>query len=337
MRKAYKINIVILILVVVFVGFTLLFLTQEKDGNALTGRAITEFDNEEAEERTIELYFYDNKTSCQLNGEIYLEEEFIGESKNGIFILTEQEYDEKFNEDSTLSISGVTDNCFGKDTNLPFAEYWIIPDLEYYFEFNEQVPFETELTPRQPRYYAEMQGFVRPEEAESYFPKIEKYFKSNDTEDNLDRIAGYSMRYRDDSLLFRKSEYWQTPAETLKKGEGDCEDWAVATLSLIRTYNSSLKCYNALWETHISVFCYFDNKYLIYDQEGVKRGTYLNREERYLGEQENKIKLREMRNKYFDFYGIPIKERKLHAIFNEKELIIFEDDEDFIDWALSLR
>jgi hypothetical protein len=253
--------------------------------------------------------------------------------------LKEQDYKDKFRINSTAYIYGLTDNCFEKDVNLPFAEYWVLYDLQLYLDSNQNITFVLFLTPRKPKYLKEMQGFVRPDEVRGYFSKeMQKYFKSNNTEDNLDIITKYAISYISDFILFHQEDYWQTPAETIEMGAGDCEDWAVTSMSLILAYNNSVKCYDALWQTHMSIFCYVNGKFIIYDQERVKSGTALetNQKDRYLAEQENKIKIRHMMNSYFDSYGLEPDERKLYAIFNENELIIFNDNEEFVEWALKL-
>jgi len=42
----------------------------------------------------------------------------------------------------------------------------------------------------------------------------------------------------------------------------------------------------------------------------------------------------------FDFEkladGLHPNERRMYALFNEKELIIFEEDEDFVNWVIQL-
>lgn len=293
---------------------------------------------EQLKPKKIKFIFYDNKTDCKLNGEIYVDDVLLGETKEGVFVLTENEYKQKFKTNSSLYIFGRTDYCFGTDANLPFADYWTIHDLQYSFDHYEDLDFEMNLDPRSPKYYIEMQDFIRPEETESYLEdSLRKYFKNNTWED-LDKIANFAIRYRGDSLLFNKAEYWQTPAESLKKGHGDCEDWAVTTLSLMRAYNNSIDCYNILWPTHISIFCYEKNRFVIYDQDKTKFSTALETEN--TGDsaviQENKIAIRKMRNNYFDWYGLSPNERRMYALFNEKELITFEKDEDFVNWAIQL-
>ncbi len=227
----------------------------------------------------------------------------------------------------------------GEDSNLPFAEYWIIHDLQYSFNNYENINFELNLEPRWPRYYIEMQDFVRSEETTSYIEEnLRKYFE-NDTLEDLDRIANYMrISYVSDFNLFKKTEYWQTPKEVLKIKMGDCEDWAVTTLSLMRAYNNTVNCYNILWPTHISILCYEKNRFVIYDQGKTRFSTVLETKNTndFITIQENKIAIRKMRNDYFDWYGLKPDERRMYALFNEEELITFEEDEDFVNWAVGI-
>lgn len=47
--------------------------------------------------------------------------------------------------------------------------------------------------------------------------------------------VNHSIRYVSDQQTWGQNEYWATPAETLKRGQGDCEDLAIAKyFSLIK-------------------------------------------------------------------------------------------------------
>jgi len=277
------------------------------------------------------LYFYDNKTNCPLSGKIYSGDTLIGEVTRGEIELTPEDY-KRINSNETFYILGETDSCFEKNSGLPFYRGWTFVDWEYLFETGESEDFMLDLNPRWPIFNEEMQGFVRPYEAQSYLDsQIRRYLKGN-IEEDLAKINEYSIRYRSDSLLFNEPEYWQTPAETLKKGHGDCEDWAVTTLSIMREYNSSVECYNAIWDTHVSIMCFLGNKLIIYDQDNIKSGKNLRLEG--LIESEKKIEVRKLVYSYLDYYGLGTEDNNIHALFNDKSLIEFEDTEDFIDWVI---
>lgn len=280
-------------------------------------------------EENITLRFKDKNTDCYLSGELATDEWVLGDVINGKFELFESNYD-IVKSSSYLYLYGKTDSCFGTDENLPFTAEFYTDEINFSEEINY---LEDTLNPRWPKYYADIMDFVRPYETEEYVSEMD--FTEN-IEENIDQISKYRIRYRKDSLLFGVSEYWQTPKETLDRGHGDCEDWALATLSMIRNYNSSLKCYNIYWETHLSIFCYFPekNKYVIYDQDETKFSKVV---ETSLSLFDKKKRLRQMRNNYFEIYGISPNERRAYAVFNEKDLITFDETEDFIDWMVSLE
>lgn len=50
-----------------------------------------------------------------------------------------------------------------------------------------------------------------------------------------------AIAYRDDSVGWGKTDYWANPNEIAKKGYGDCEDYAIAKMWLLRSigYNES--------------------------------------------------------------------------------------------------
>jgi len=310
-------------LLLALISFILIFILIRSISNKqiITGKVITE-------EKQLALFFFDNKSGCRINGEIYLGGIYQGNTTNGIIYLKEEDYEDKL----TLSIFGRTGLCFNKDSNLPFFRSWEITNLNNFFNTEETLPFETNLNPRKPEFYEEMQDFIRPDEVQDHLNNLKRHF-TNETESDLDIITKYRTRYRTDLLLFNQRDYWQYPSETLDLGHGDCEDWATTALSLIKAYDPYLKCYNVLWHTHISVFCYIDNTYVIYDQDETKHKTTLND---ILPDFQNKAKLRSMRNNYFNNFNIKPNERKIYAVFNEQELITFNEDEDFIQWMYDL-
>lgn len=52
-----------------------------------------------------------------------------------------------------------------------------------------------------------------------------------DIKDTLNRVNQFfnsRMRFRDDITVWGQQDYWATPIEFLRKGAGDCEDYALA-------------------------------------------------------------------------------------------------------------
>jgi len=318
---------VLLALALLILGLLIVFLVYPMWTGGVIGKS--DITSNPIAEKYIPLKFYDNTSSCPLDGELYLDNQFIGDTENGFFILTEQQYS-LADSDSVFKLSGLTGNCFEKDNNLPFSKLWAVPDLKNYFQYGIEAEFNADANPREPETYEDIQKFVRPEEVEDYLNNL---ILKDGNEKNIDRIVKYRIAYISDKNLFGQEEYWQTPKETLERGMGDCEDWTVAVLSMLRNYNPELKCYAVIWKKHISIFCYYDNAFYIYDQGRTKFKATIDKDESVL---EQKIQLRKMREDYFDDYGISPKDRDVYAVFNENELVTFEAPEDFINWMLRL-
>lgn len=50
----------------------------------------------------------------------------------------------------------------------------------------------------------------------------------------VNRFFNHRVRFSDDSALWQQDDYWATPVETLIKGAGDCEDFALAKYFTLR-------------------------------------------------------------------------------------------------------
>lgn len=58
-----------------------------------------------------------------------------------------------------------------------------------------------------------------------------------DIKDTLNRVNQFfnsRMRFRDDIAVWGQQDYWATPIEFLRKGAGDCEDYALAKYFTLR-------------------------------------------------------------------------------------------------------
>lgn len=57
----------------------------------------------------------------------------------------------------------------------------------------------------------------------------------NEKLSQVNQFFNHNLRYTDDLVLWKKSDYWATPLETLGTRAGDCEDYALAKyLTLLR-------------------------------------------------------------------------------------------------------
>lgn len=306
-------------------------LTYQNNLKAPTGSVILEETQLEETplEKTMTLSFYDEETNCSLNGEVFINSINLGKTNEGKITINLKDL-ENLKEENEIRIAGYTDSCFKGDERIYFSEYWNL----YKSDVNkiETLNFISNVNPRWPTRIEEMQDFIRPEEVTYIIKEID--FKEDSLEENINQIFERThMSWLSDYKRFGKAEYWQTPRDFLNTKGGDCEDWAIYLLSLIRQKNSSAKCYIALWETHASVLCTLEDKFIIMDQDRVKESLKLDKD---LSTQEKKSLIRAWRNEYFESYGISQRNRNLSYLFNEKEYFEFsEDSEEFVDWILN--
>ena len=50
----------------------------------------------------------------------------------------------------------------------------------------------------------------------------------------VNRFFNQQLSFRDDTRIWRQTDYWATPVESLVKGAGDCEDYALAKYFSLR-------------------------------------------------------------------------------------------------------
>jgi hypothetical protein len=320
--------LVALILVTAVLGAVITIGSTQED--QITGSSIDIPDKE------IIFEFIDTNTECPLNGEVYFNEFYLGETEYGKIAL--KEFDYIYNENNFdinyISLKGLTSNCFGDESGLGFSEQWNVGNLEYYYASNTDFILEANIDARRPSGFYSVQSYIRPSEVMTYVDSLSKYFEDHDLEENMDKIMSYSIRYRHDHILFDEIEYWQTPAETLELGHGDCEDWAVTAISMLEAYDPTIDCYLILWQDHVSVLCYVDSEYIIYDQDRTKFSSKIDED---LEELEQKRELRTMREEYFDEFGIGSDARGIYGLVSNDEIVIFNEPEDFIDWLYEFR
>lgn len=69
--------------------------------------------------------------------------------------------------------------------------------------------------------------------AASYAASLRKR-NSLDRIDAVNSFVNSKIRFIDDSRQFRSPDYWSPAADTLRRGSGDCEDYAIAKLQMLR-------------------------------------------------------------------------------------------------------
>ncbi len=67
--------------------------------------------------------------------------------------------------------------------------------------------------------------------------RVEQQARSLSERDQLRLVNAYvnhAIVFTDDARLYKVSDYWATAAESLRRGQGDCEDYAIAKMQLLR-------------------------------------------------------------------------------------------------------
>src|SRR3989338_3728718 len=308
--------------VVFFLGLLIFFIIEFQ----ITGYVVKE------QKKQVQFYFHEEVTKCPLDGYLFIGNKLIGKTERGFFNLTFENYRENFN-DSELNVTvfGKLGECF--KSNLFFEKSWKNPKIEdFYFEGESVFNFKTKIDSHNPS-RKELIGFVQPENSINELANIN--LKKLNVFDDLSEINNYlnkKINYTKDWGFFKES-YWQTPEETFERKKGDCEDFSTALLSLFLAYKPSLKCYNVIFLSHVTTFCYINENYIYYDQGKTEL-------KKQASDKDSSEKVKEMlerlEKEYMEDYGINDSEEKAYFAFNNNEFIRFNNKEDFINWQYSL-
>jgi len=323
-KKSKNILTLILIILIVLIILFLFFIFPEIIGYVI-----------KAPKKQVSFYFYDKQTNCPLNGYVFEGDELVGKSYDGYFNLTYENYQENFQNNENISIFGKMGSCFGKNEGLYFDKYWQNIKIEkYYFNGESLFNFEAGIDSNNPS-KREFIGFVQPEKVKAEINKIElKGSKLGDLS-AINQHLNEIVNYKRDWGFNKETNYWQTPTETLERKEGDCEDFSVALLSLFFAYDSSLNCYNIIFSSHVTTFCYVENYYIYYDQGKTEVKKQIDRNSINAIEQ-----LKELKKDYLENYGIDIKnenETKAYYAFNDNSYTEFNSEDEFVNWQYSLK
>lgn len=217
---------------------------------------------------------------------------------------------------------------------------------------NEQAPpSEETIIEVEPSEIERLQTYIRTEEATPYLEKYKELypyvedFNGKPQEDIkvLSKLANSRIRNKDITLE-EVDDYWQTPKETLSNElVNDYEDWSIALLSLIKSYDDSLNCYILILPEKaedMPIFCYFAGGYYeitTKHRRAILSNGFLQRE--FIGEellkQEKESELRDLMNDYFKALEISPAYRNVLYAINNKQVIKFNDYDEFFNWAFN--
>jgi hypothetical protein len=291
--------------------------------------------------KQVKFNFHDENANCSLDGYVFIGDKLIGKSVEGQFNLSQKNYEDNFNNsqknNNEISIFGKLGDCFNEDKDLFFDKYWQSFEIKnYYFSGESNFDFKTSLDSHNPS-KRELMGFIQPETVKS----VLNFININEPSDifiSISKINSYlnaKVKYKQDWEFNKNTNYWQTPEETLKINQGDCEDYSVALLSLILAYNNSLNCYNIVFTSHVTTFCFNDNYYAYYDQGKTELKMQLDNKQ---NSEQVKFELAKLNEDYFKHYGINnATETKSHFAFSNNRYVEFNTNEDFINWQYNLQ
>ena len=294
----------------------------------LTGNIIKE------QEKQIQFYFYDELTNCSLNGYIFINDKPLGKSYNGYFNLTYANYITNFQNNHEISIFGELGNCF-KNSNLFFNKHYILPKIEKYNFLGDSIfNFATKINSNNPA-KKELQSFIQPKKVILELNNININKNTLESLSEINQYLNNKIEYVKDWEFEKPINHWQTPLETLEKEQGDCEDFSTTLLSLFLTYNNSLNCYNLVFTTHITTFCYIEDYYIYYDQKKTELKKQIKNK---INPEKTKAELSQLKKDYFEYYGINgNNETKIHYAFNDHEYIEFKNENEFVNWQYNLK
>ncbi len=296
---------------------------------------ISDFTGKVIEEtkKQVRFYFYDEDSGCLLNGYVFSGKKALGKSVDGFFNLSYENYLENVKDyegKEEISIFGELGSCFNTP-ELFFDKSWIIPEIKkYHFPGENVFDFKTEINVNNPS-NRELQGFIQPEKVSFELEKISTNGNKLNSLSEINKYLNNKIKYVQDWNFEEKINYWQTPVETLNLKQGDCEDYSTALLSLFLAYDSSLNCYNIVFESHVATFCHIEDYYVYYDQGR----TELKKRVANINPTNSKSQLEKLNQEYFEYIKVNGDEEKPYYAFNDNEFVEFKDD--FVDWQYNLE
>lgn len=95
---------------------------------------------------------------------------------------------------------------------------------------------------------------------------------------DINNLVNTKIKYTTDIENYGVSDYWAKPAETLKKGMGDCEDIAILKYNMLEKAGMSKKDINVIYTVykgkgHIYLEVTLDGK--IYNMDNIYHNVYL--------------------------------------------------------------
>lgn len=275
----------------------------------------------------------ESKVCNFINGTLYF---FDNNGSSYEFNITNSvlELNEKLFGNASLIFSLDNSDCKikGFPYNYKFVFRWdnLTIDNDIILSFNI-----SERDPHVPNYFMELTNYVRPKDVEWFLESFKSQIPSfeYDALNFIKKRTEAEVRYR-----FEFGSEWLFPNETLRNGYGDCEDFSTLLLSLFKAYNKDIKCYNLLVNRHLTTFCilYFEQDYPTFaffdmGDTRIRENWY-----RVSNDYEKCNRLKALVEEFYSSYGLTPIENKVLAAFDDKNMVIFSNMDEFCNFVINI-
>ena len=105
----------------------------------------------------------------------------------------------------------------------------------------------------------------------SLSPGIQGVARLYSTPELLADFMRKRMTFREDNELFGRRDYWQAPEEFLRRGEGDCEDYALLAQAVLKRQGREALVFSIYGPGYAHTVCLFreGGYYNIFNQDKV--------------------------------------------------------------------
>ncbi|TRO61913.1 transglutaminase domain-containing protein [Candidatus Bathyarchaeota archaeon] len=164
--------------------------------------------------------------------------------------------------------------------------------------------------------------YIRPDLVSGYLEKIKfsspaAYERAHATSAWLKENLGFAF----DERNYNKLDFWALPDEFLRMGSGDCEDWTVAFLSIMKNVTPETKCCGFVREGEVDgdytlAMCDFGERFSVFSQ---RHGDY------------SASSVEEALAGYAEFMGISRVD--VYFAFDDEECVLFHSSDEFFEWV----
>lgn len=161
---------------------------------------------------------------------------------------------------------------------------------------------------------------VRPDLVAEYAEQVKHNELEQETAKNVRNWLDHNFVHALDMDNYGEMDYWSLPDESLKLKSGDCEDWAINFLSLLKNKSPETRCYGLVVQVpsqppqSVSIIgCNFEREFTIFTQ---RHGEY------------NSESFASILEEFDDFLGL--NETNIFYGFDDKSCFIFSSRDEVV-------